>query len=293
MSEGIVIALITAIGSLLGGIIGQIITSSATIEAAKIKDKVNISQNGENNSWRRVVLGAIVGAVVTLIILFSLGMIPPKSENPPIASSENISTETSETKLSVPEKTSTPSNIATGDSSILFNEDFEDGKTQQVVYSEKEWQIVLDETGNNVYDVDNSKGSGFPRIHLGSNSWKDYEISFRARIISGSWIIIYFRENELTASSYVADIRLDSVALNYTTQGSAWKLITSRQHNLKRNEWYWVNIQAKGSEIKITINDVVIIFTDDTRHTYGRAEIQAGQYTHAQFDDIKVISLER
>jgi serine/threonine protein kinase len=192
-----------------------------------------------------------------------------------------------------PQDTSTPSKTPDRDASILFYEDFEDGKAQQITYSDQEWNIVSDETGNKVYDVDNSKGNDFPRIHLGSNSWRDYEITFRARIISGSWIIIYFRENESTNNTYLVDIRSDDVTLNYATRGSDWKRITSRQHNWKRNEWYLVTIQAKGSEIKVTVNDTVVIFTDDTKYTYGRVNIQVGQYTHAQFDDIKVISVEK
>lgn len=294
MSEGITIALITAIGSLLGGIVGQIITASATIEAAKIKGQSNKSSSSEkNNSWKRVVLGAGIGAIATLVILFSLGMIPPNSQNTPVTTPDALPIST-KTSSSIPETASPTSSLATGDSSILFHEDFEDGKIQQITYSEEEWQIVSDETGNNVYDVDNSKGSDFPRIHLGSNSWKDYKINFRVKIISGDWVIIYFREDETASgSSYLLDINLDAVTLNYTTHGSDWKPITSRQYNFKRNEWYTISIQAEGDEIKVTVNDTVVIFTDDTKHTYGRVDIQAGQYTHAQFDDIEVLSLEK
>jgi hypothetical protein len=279
MSEGIIIALITAFGSLLGGIIGQIITASATIEAAKIKEKINLSPNGENNAWRRVVFGAIIGAVVTLIILFSLGMIPPKSESqpsesPPIVITENTLTEASEM------------------TNILAYADLEGGKTQQITYIDKEWQIIVDEAGNKIYDVNNSKGNDWPRIHLGSDDWKDYEVSFQTRIISGTSILVYFRESESPYKSYVVDVRLDSVSLHASIGGN-WNIITSRQNNLQKNQWYSINIRARGSEIKITVDDKVVIFTDDTTNSYGRVDIQVSQYTYAQFKEMKVISVEK
>jgi hypothetical protein len=41
------------------------------------------------------------------------------------------------------------------------------------------------------------------------------------------------------------------------------------------------------------VNDNTVIFTDDQKYMYGFVDIQAGPYTHAQFDDIKVISVEK
>ncbi|MGP8338086.1 MAG: hypothetical protein ACT6FC_07610 [Methanosarcinaceae archaeon] len=78
MSEGIVIALITVIGSLIGGIFGQKITASATIEAAKIKTKVNQKHEGAVKSplsvWG-VILGVFIGAIITLSILAVFGVL--------------------------------------------------------------------------------------------------------------------------------------------------------------------------------------------------------------------------
>jgi len=175
-------------------------------------------------------------------------------------------------------------------SKILFNEDFEDGKAQQIQYSDKEWKIIPDETGNSVYDIDNSASDEYKRFYLGSNSWKDYEVNFRARIVSGSRVVVCFRENELDYSNYVANIQSNMVTLEYSTHGTDLKVITSHQYSLRENEWYLVNVQAVNSEIKVTINGEVVIFTDDTKHLYGRVVFQAAPYTHIQYDDIVVTS---
>ena len=120
MSEGIIIALITALGSLLGGIVGQSITASATVRAAQIKEKASQSSFDKDeqtpSSWGRIIVGALLGAIVTLIILFTLGMIPPNVDNPPIATTTKVSS-TSTPSDSVPsflESVSVPANLSSG-----------------------------------------------------------------------------------------------------------------------------------------------------------------------------------
>ena len=84
MSEGIIIALITAIGSLVGGIAGQFIMASATVKAAMIKEggKVSPSPVDEKSfSWGGVVGGAVIGAAFMLVVLFFLGFFPVAQTN--------------------------------------------------------------------------------------------------------------------------------------------------------------------------------------------------------------------
>lgn len=87
MTEGITIALITAIGSLLGGIIGQIITAYATIKSATIKGSGNqagsqsmTESEGNNNSKLK---GFWIGTAITAIVIIAffqiIGYIPPIS----------------------------------------------------------------------------------------------------------------------------------------------------------------------------------------------------------------------
>lgn len=85
MSEGIIIALITAIGSLLSGIVGQIIAANATIKAAAIKQKADekpLSKEIDNKSrrggaWQGFLGGALIGAIIIFSILKMTGYIPP------------------------------------------------------------------------------------------------------------------------------------------------------------------------------------------------------------------------
>jgi hypothetical protein len=92
----------------------------------------------------------------------------------------------------------------------------------------------------------------------------------------------------------VASLDSQSVALNYTDKYSyEWNVITNRDYSLSKDQWHWVSIETKGTEIKISVDDVVLINTDDTRYKNGTIEIGVGQYTHAQYDDIQVTSLNK
>lgn len=244
----------------------------------------------------KILFWLLIFAGATIVFFRLISRLPneiPVTSQTPI-SGENSPTPTvaaeSKTPQSLVSSTSAP---GTSNSSILFNEDFEDGKAQKMAYISGGWQIIADETGNKVYDIDNSKGSGFPGIDFGSESWKDYEIKFKVRFLESAWAIVYFRSDGTTNGAYVASIDLTNTSLNYTTNGSNWKVMTNRENPLKKNTWYWVSIEANGAEIKVSINDSVVINTDDTLFNSGRITMQAGQYTHMQVDDIQVVPLEK
>jgi hypothetical protein len=89
MSESTVNAIITAIGSLLGGIIG----AYATIQAAKVKLLKSPNDTESKFPLLGIIIGTIIGAISTLVILAFLGFIPtPTTTTPTIATSTTTST---------------------------------------------------------------------------------------------------------------------------------------------------------------------------------------------------------
>jgi len=176
------------------------------------------------------------------------------------------------------------------DPSILFNEDFEDGKAQGIRTISGNWQIILDEQGNQTYDVDNSESSEYPGFEMGNSDWKNYVISFRMRILdtgTDGWINVYCRQFE--NAGYVVSINPYSTILSHTPHGNDWTSITEYFHtNFDRYAWHWIRIELKRTEIEVSIDDISVIRVEDTRYDAGYMTIQAGQFTHAQIDDIKV-----
>lgn len=178
---------------------------------------------------------------------------------------------------------------------ILFSEDFEDGQAQGVTFSADGWKVTSDETGNKVYEIDNSKDFDYPGIDFGLTSWNDYEIKFRMRFLDSgdSQAVIEFRRDETGYSKYVVSAESKNIKLNYTTPGTGWKLLNYAPYNISEDIWYSFRIQAQGNELKVFINNALVNQINDSRYTTGSINIQVGPYTHAQFDDIQVISLEK
>lgn len=185
----------------------------------------------------------------------------------------------------------TPTIIVPG--SILFEEDFEDGKAQKVAHISGNWQIVMDESGNKVYNIDNSNGFAFPSIDFGSTTWKDYAIEYRVKFLSdkSKWGILEFRRSEDGSHKYVVSLDATAVNLLYTLQGTDWRPITALEYNFKRGVWYSVRVEVRGVEIKVYIDDSLTINTEDSQISVGSLNMQVGPGTHVQFDDIRVIAL--
>ena len=213
---------------------------------------------------------------------------------------------TTEPPLSTPTKTATFTNVTSppsistsataNDSKVLVTEDFEDEKAQSVSSTWYGWKIISDETGNKVYAIDNSKGSDFPRIYFNSEQWKDFEIKYRMRFVSGTSAetIIEFRcQDETCRDKYAISIDLNRINLGYSVNSYDWKMLKSEVYPLKKNTWYWIRIQAQGQDLRVYVDDVRVINTDDNHYASGAVNIQAVPYTYMQIDDIQVISLEK
>ncbi len=289
------ITLITALATLIGAISPIIV---AFIQSGRDKQQKSILlppdvvlEPRTKINWFVVLLFAVISGIVgyggAKIFKSSPSLstlITSNTETP--ASTSILTTKTPISNNQIPE-------TASQDSSVLFDEDFEDEKAQKISYISGEWQIITDETGNKVYDIDNSKGSGYPKIEFGSKDWKDYETKFRVRFLEGSnrEAIVYFRGTNNGA--YVTSVGLAYTTINYTINNSPWKEMILREYDIEKNFWYWISIETKGSEIKISINDYVVINTDDTLFNSGSITLQAGQHTHMQLDDIQVTSIEK
>jgi hypothetical protein len=276
-TANIIIAIITATGSIVGGFIG----AYATIKAAKIKEEKKENQTSTNKSekitlWKGVIAGTIIGTILTLVALSFFGAFPPRSGT------------------TSPTSTATIENTA---DSVLFSEDFEDGKSQNLIPLEGNWKVVLDETGNFVYDIDNMLGNRYVGASFGSVLWKDYTVSYRARLLEyngqKSQITLYFRNSSWGGDSYEQNIKFDNYVHLGFWSGNTWTRIKSSNFNFGTDTWYSVKIEAYGQKITVYINDEKVIDIQDNRRDSGQLVLALGLNTHAQFDDILVTTKEK
>jgi hypothetical protein len=82
------------------------------------------------------------------------------------------------------------------------------------------------------------------------------------------------------------------VSFSYAPADSGWQEITGRDYQLEKDVWHWVRVIVQGDEITAYIDDVLVIYTDDHRIKSGSAQIQVGEYSHAQFDDLQVVLID-
>ncbi len=199
-------------------------------------------------------------------------------------------------KTPKPTRTPAPTATAIPAGTILFEEDFEDGKAQQFRNWEGGiWEVVTDDTGNKTYSIDYREGSGFPRMIFGSTAWGNYAVQFRVRIIAsvGSDAIagINFRESERLAG-YQLQLQPYSkkVVLGYWS-GSGWQDIREKSLNIERGVWYSVRVEASGTRIQVAIDDSLMIDVTDYSSARGALSFQVGTGMYADFDDIRVTTL--
>lgn len=192
-----------------------------------------------------------------------------------------------------PGRTPTPTEPIT---SILFEEDFEDGKANEFLIKDGDWQVV-DDASNKVFAVSNDANLIWVEAKFGSTDWKNYIIEYKAKIIdfdeTNQWpvVAVGFREDGKNAYRFLFNLIYGQLQLVYD-EGEPWAWVDGFDFNFERRVWYQVRIEADGSHLKMYVDDVIRIDTQDSRLESGYLTLIVGPHTTAQFDDIRVLALD-
>jgi len=175
--------------------------------------------------------------------------------------------------------------------SILFQENFEDNKPLPFSYIENgSWKRLPDETGNQVYEIDNLNLTGYPQLRFGSGDWKNYAIEFRTRILdfksSESTVFCNFRLQDGQYDQLIIDPQSISLGTEPPRQ-----LFGSKSISIGKGIWYSIRLEAQGMKIRVFLDNNLMIDTTDSRLTQGDITLGVAPGTYAQFDDIRVIAL--
>ncbi len=174
----------------------------------------------------------------------------------------------------------------TGPSIVSFAENFDDGIADNFFNKVGLWSVLEDETKNRVLDVSTM---GMPdewaNINFGNSDWSNYTFSIRIRIIDyksdAPLFNIQFRDIYRVAfTPYWDGIDL---AIN-----QPWTIIAGRQTKIERDKWYLVTIATKNENIKIYLDNKLMIDETDTTKYTGLLGVSMWPNTHSQIDDILV-----
>jgi hypothetical protein len=292
MSEGIIIALITVIGSSLGGIIGELIAAKAVRDAAALKEKLNIApdvKGGKSNNWKAILGGTLIGAFLTLAILAFLGLLSFGGENPPTPTVVTGG----KTTQNPPPSTSIPSN-----SSILFNDDFEDdGTDDRWTVVEGKWEVVEDTSGNHVY-----KGIGtfWGYTVAGSEEWKNYALEAKVKGVESSknsgYAGIDVRVNWAASSNscerYASRVGFTNDWIGGGKYGGNcnhdWD---GRFYRVETGKWYLLRYEVVGDTLKFYIDNKLMFEEVDSDVKTGYIGLSVGENDTVYFDDVRVIGI--
>ena len=190
--------------------------------------------------------------------------------------------------------TSTPVEI------LVFEEDFENGEAHLFDLYEGEdrkgnWEVLFDETGNAVLEINNSEGDSHPSAKLGSENWDNYKIKFRMRFmdINGfSGAGCSFRVTSNQHYSFIIEPIYHSTTIGYWNRTSDWESLRNNDFNVEKDKWYSLRIEILNERIKAYVNGHLVDIVSDSRISKGNINLKAHPHTHVQFDDVRVYLLE-
>jgi hypothetical protein len=176
---------------------------------------------------------------------------------------------------------------------ILFEEDFEDGRAQGFNYMAGNWSVVTDEAGNKVLDGDNRLTSNeAPSFGFGSLEWTDYALTYDIKMRNPTadvWLGI----RSSNQGYYVQRLSLyySHISVCVTSETSNWDLLKSRTYTFSRGVWYHVRLEVQGETIRVFIDEKLEIETTDAQIHAGEVTFAVMAPTRVQLDNIRVIQL--
>ena len=185
----------------------------------------------------------------------------------------------------------TPTTVIT-DNNPLFVENFEDYDLKDSwTDGGGKWSFVVDETGNVVYDIENSS-SIFAGYNFGENNWRNYSVAYRARLLrAGEEAPLNLDFRKVTdANSYTLMISpKDSQVIKFVN--SKVSGLDYASFYFSPTVWHTVKLEVFDSNIKVYIDNLIVHSITDSSLGQGRLAFTIGPGTHAQFDDIIVIPI--
>jgi hypothetical protein len=197
--------------------------------------------------------------------------------------------------------TAVPSPTAIVPGAVLFEEDFEDGIADNLVYIADGFEVTAENNGNKVLEIDKNtkadikynEGGG---IGFGSEDWKNYSAEYRVKMLNAranTWLS--FRSPVGNGGAYYVEwlsAEYDSFNLFFSKPQDDWQNIKSLELAVRDQKWYRVKVEAQGSALRVYLDNILMIQVKDSRITSGGFNLGVMPGTHAQFDDIRVIALD-
>lgn len=204
---------------------------------------------------------------------------------------------------STPTPTATTVPTATGivPGTVLFEEDFEDGIADNLVYSWGGWRASTENNGNTVYEVNTNtqqhiKYDRGASLGFGSIKWTNYSAEYRVKMLNwkaNAWLS--FRSDIGSNQNLYIEwlsAESDGLSLHVNLNDSGWNMLKGLELPVWDQRWYEVRVEAQGSTLRVYLDNSLMLQTEDASIASGGLELGVFPGTHALFDDIRVIALD-
>ncbi len=167
-----------------------------------------------------------------------------------------------------------------------FIEDFEGNKTG--IDKKVNWKII-DELGDKVLDCPGKKINGVENdwASFGSDDWANYESELNFKLVENleGFGFHFFSKGE---QGYIVDIRDRKITLKKGGQQGRVE-VSLEPFDFELDKWYLLKTEKAGNDIKIYIDDVVVLeYTDNEPLDTGRFRIETFGDGHVRLDDISI-----
>ncbi len=161
-----------------------------------------------------------------------------------------------------------------------FIEDFEEESVNWQSGGEGSWEVYKYD-GNYVL-----KGIGYKWNNVGNNKWDDYNFESKIKLIKGGMHIIH-RVSDV--GRYFIGISENGLSLGRTIFPNAHTRLEDVDTSMSLNTWYTINIVGKGSNIKVYVDNKLMIDHTDIEPLYsGRIGFEILQNSEVYVDNVEL-----
>ena len=245
----------------------------------------------------------------TIIVTKSYTPSPTNESDPTITPPYTATLTATRTETDTPQPSFTNTYTLTPNEEILFQDNFNDGTADGWKPWGGNWQVVLDEQGNYVYQGDGKDGWAFSSPLDQTVEWKNYSVESKIRVVqiadrnvnqgSDGSISIRGTYIEETQCYKRYELFFDTVGdrVNISRIGGSgpdcpYQEMEDWNYDLEFNHWHTIQIDAINSDISVFVDGFLLFTENDAAFTNGNIQLLAAENGIVQFDDVIVRKLD-
>lgn len=162
----------------------------------------------------------------------------------------------------------TPTAEPTAEHDTLYSEDFEDGEAPGWSFDGSTWTIEQEKDGNHYW-----QGTGtvdYPSAGYDpSKTWTDFAFEARFRLTARGDKTFNMTFRSSPEGAYIVAMSGEGYMHIAVDNGSNYKVIKERSYPIKPGQWYLARVEAQGNQIRLYIDDALVLSAEDNTTQSG------------------------